>query len=53
MLFPDKAKRYDDLCCTGCGKPIKDSDFKDLISRKEYSISGLCQFCQDEAFGGN
>jgi hypothetical protein len=26
------------------------SEFKDDISAKEYTISGLCQECQDEAF---
>ena len=26
-------------------------DFRDNLSRKEYSISGLCQDCQDEFFG--
>lgn len=25
--------------------------FRDALSRKEYSISGLCQDCQDEVFG--
>lgn len=30
----------------GCGKPI--ANFRDEISRKEYTISGLCQKCQDE-----
>lgn len=27
------------------------SPFRDDLSRKEYSISGLCQDCQDEVFG--
>lgn len=33
----------------GCGKPI--TGFKDKISEKEYTISGLCQECQDKIFG--
>ena len=33
----------------GCGGPAV--DFRNEISRKEYSISGLCQKCQDEIFG--
>lgn len=32
----------------GCGKPI--TGFKDKLSEKEYSISGLCQECQDIVF---
>ena len=27
------------------------SSFRDDISRKEYSISGMCQSCQDDVFG--
>lgn len=33
----------------GCGKPI--TDFRDEQSRKEYTISGLCQACQDAFYG--
>lgn len=33
----------------GCGKPI--GPFRDVLSRKEYCISGLCQKCQDQIFG--
>lgn len=33
----------------GCGGPA--IEFRDDLSRKEYTISGLCQECQDEVFG--
>lgn len=33
----------------GCGGPAH--DFRDPESKHEYSISGLCQKCQDEVFG--
>lgn len=33
----------------GCGGPAV--EFRDDLSRKEYSISGLCQKCQDSIFG--
>lgn len=33
----------------GCGQPI--TEFRNEISAKEYTISGLCQKCQDEFFG--
>ena len=29
------------------------TSFHDDISRKEYAISGLCQPCQDDVFGGS
>lgn len=39
--------------CPFCGTDkINEEDFRDKKSRKEYSISGLCQACQDETFGG-
>ena len=35
--------------CTFCAKEA--TEFKDELSKKEFSISGLCQICQDEVFG--
>ena len=32
----------------GCGQPAV--EFKNEISRKEYSMSGVCQECQDSFF---
>lgn len=34
---------------TWCGKPA--TDFRNDISRREYTISGMCQKCQDDFFG--
>ena len=39
--------------CALCAVPIRVADFRDWISRKEYSISKLCQTCQDSVFGTN
>ena len=36
--------------CVKCGESAV--DFRDELSRKEFSISGFCQKCQDEIFGG-
>lgn len=36
--------------CPMCSKEIKETEFKDKLSKKEYSISGLCQKCQDDIF---
>lgn len=38
--------------CPMCLAEIKEEDFKDALSKKEYSISGMCQNCQDSVFGG-
>ena len=37
--------------CAICAEIINQDDFKDSISLLEYSISGLCQKCQDEIWG--
>ena len=34
--------------CAFCGEPAL--EFEDRLSEKEYSISGLCQRCQDKVF---
>lgn len=36
--------------CPTCSKAIKEEDFKDELSIKEYGISGMCQICQDDVF---
>ena len=36
--------------CTRCHGPA--TGFRDALSEKEYTISGFCQKCQDETFGG-
>ena len=35
--------------CVFCGEPA--SVFKDELSKREFSISGLCQNCQNKVFG--
>ena len=36
--------------CPFCKIEIKGKQFRDLLSLKEYYISGLCQDCQDGVF---
>ena len=36
--------------CVFCGKEVTKQSFRDAISVKEYTISGLCQECQDKIF---
>lgn len=33
----------------GCGQSI--GEFRTEMTKREYTISGLCQACQDKAFG--
>lgn len=38
-------------CCALCGsKDVAPFDFRDDLSRKEFSISLMCQKCQDDFF---
>ena len=36
-------------CCPTCSREI--GEFRDALSKKEFSISGMCQSCQDSVFG--
>lgn len=36
--------------CVLCGEDV--GTFRDSLSEKEYGISGMCQSCQDDVFGG-
>ena len=47
--FPGTAEAIKNKQCPLCRKPI--TDFRDKDSEKEYSISGLCQACQDRIYG--
>ena len=44
----DRERKIKDNHCTSCG--ARADRFRDNLSRKEYSISGLCQACQDSVF---
>ena len=38
--------------CTSCKTDsITEDSFRDALSIKEYTISGMCQKCQDDFFG--
>jgi len=51
-IFPAAADRVMRGQCVTCGSTrLRNADFKDILSRQEYSISGMCQVCQDQAYG--
>ncbi len=37
--------------CTTCSAGAPPESFRNAISQKEYTISGMCQACQDSVFG--
>uniref|UniRef100_A0A6H2A484 Uncharacterized protein n=1 Tax=viral metagenome TaxID=1070528 RepID=A0A6H2A484_9ZZZZ len=51
MLPPGHTRKADIEAniCVDCHKSA--TVFNDALSEKEYTISGLCQSCQDEVFG--
>ncbi len=55
LLYDGRREAISDGRCIplpiGCGEDFSMSEFKDKLSRKEYTISGLCQKCQDSVFG--
>lgn len=50
ILFSNMRKLIDECKCPTCKGDIVEKDFKDSLSRREYSISGMCQKCQDKTF---
>jgi hypothetical protein len=53
MLPVDVLERLKNNQCPMCGAEIKMTDFRDSLSLKEFTISGMCQVCQDEIFKDN
>jgi hypothetical protein len=47
----DRINTIENNKCISCGKNA--TKFRDALSQKEYTISGLCQECQDDVFGIN
>ena len=50
MSIAKMMKMKDEGKCPFCGKDMTNPSFKDVQSKKEFEISGLCQSCQDEYF---
>jgi hypothetical protein len=49
VAFPGTANLIANKKCPCCKSDI--GPFRDALSKKEYSISGMCQSCQDAVFG--
>jgi hypothetical protein len=43
-------QHLNDNTCWGCGQDVLKKGFRDELSVKEYTISALCQKCQDITF---
>ena len=49
-FYPDKRSLVSRGRCPECTEKIKPKQLRNDKSKKEYSISGLCQSCQDIMF---
>jgi hypothetical protein len=47
----DRRKAITSKLCSFCGAKVTLDSFNDELSLKEFHVSGLCQQCQDRAFG--
>ena len=54
-LFPEKVDRILNGLCVTCDEEISLQALTkmNVISRKEYGISGMCQVCQDSVFNSS
>lgn len=43
-------ERLKNRLCPTCGADLRNPQFKDALSEKEFMISGMCQKCQDSVF---
>ena len=50
MGFGEAVERAKRCRCPLCNTPVRISEFKDDLSLKEFTISGMCQACQDGIF---
>lgn len=52
-MFPGTKAWLNAGLCVNCKKKVNNLGFRNLKSEKEFEISGICQSCQDEIFGGD
>jgi len=50
-MLNDMIQKRENGKCPFCGKDMTNPTFRDVMSLKEFEISGICQECQDEYFG--
>jgi hypothetical protein len=50
QFFPKYVKEVEQGICPICHNKVDRKKFKDKLSKVEFSISGMCQECQDKMF---
>ena len=51
LIKPNTTELIKDRKCPLCESKINVNDFRNELSVKEFTISGMCQKCQDDIFG--
>ena len=51
--FNEEVDSIEHCKCPFCKKLVVIDDFTNVLSLKEFGISGLCQSCQNEVFGSD
>lgn len=49
LMGKNRVETIKENLCMTCNSPV--GAFRNALSAKEYSISGMCQKCQDSIFG--
>jgi len=50
LIHPDTIERLKNRQCPLCSNSINFEEFKDELALKEFTISGICQKCQNKIF---
>lgn len=50
IFFPNSYLLRKEGKCTACGVLVNQEEFLDELSKKEFTISGYCQKCQNKFF---
>lgn len=50
QTFPEALELIKNKQCPCCSSNINLEEFRDTLSFKEFTISGMCQKCQDKTF---
>lgn len=50
LIKPNTMELIENRQCPLCENKINVNDFKDELSLREFTISGMCQTCQDRIF---
>ena len=49
-MFPKFWELIEKDRCPMCESKINEADFRNELSKKEFSVSGMCQSCQNKTF---